>query len=474
MESVAIYLGIVKAGMTVVAIADSFPPLEIEKRLRIGKAKGIFTVDYSMRAGKKLSLYKKVVKADAPKTIVIPYKNNPVKKMREGDLLWEDFLSTNISFTSVECAPGAFTNILFSSGTTGDPKAIPWTHLTPIKAAADGYYHQDIHRGDVVCWPTNVGWMMGPWLIYQLINGATIALFYGAPTGSPFGKFVQDAKVTMLGIIPTIVKSWIATKDIENFNWSSIRCFSSTGECSHPDEVFYIMNITKFQAPVIEYCGGTEIGGGYVSSTLVQPHSPSTFTTPCLGLTFYILDHNNVPVKPTEHGEVFLSPPSIGLSEVLLNRNHHNEYFKECPKLKKNLTLRRHGDQFLLLHHGFFQSLGRADDTMKLGGIKVGSAELERAMSNHKAVSEVAAVGIQSKVGQTALIAFVVLKSSRGNMNKDNLKTEMQLLIRDRLNPLFKISDLVIVDSIPKTASNKIMRRILRDNYMKRVDGAKL
>lgn len=474
MESIAIYLGIVKAGMAVVAIADSFPPLEIEKRLRIGNAKGIFTVDYSMRAGKKLSLYKKVIKAGAPKVIVIPYKNNQVKKLREGDLLWEDFLSTNVNFTSVECKPEAYTNILFSSGTTGDPKAIPWTHLTPIKSAADGYYHQDIHTGDVVCWPTNVGWMMGPWLIYQLINNATIALFYGAPTGYPFGKFVQDAKVNMLGIIPTIVKSWIATKEMENFDWSSIKCFSSTGECSHPDEIFYIMNVTKFQAPVIEYCGGTEIGGGYVTSTLVQPHSPSTFTTPSLGLDFFILDPNNQPIVPHQHGEIFLSPPSIGLSEVLLNRDHHNEYYKDCPTTKDGRPLRRHGDQFLLLHNGFYQSLGRADDTMKLGGIKVGSAELERAMAGHKAVSEVAAIGIQSKVGQTALIAFVVLKSLRGNMAKDNLKNELQLLIRDRLNPLFKINDLVIVDSIPKTASNKIMRRVLRDNYVQRNNGAKL
>ena len=76
------------------------------------------------------------------------------------------------------------TNILFSSGTTGEPKAIPWTHVTPIKCAVDGLLHQDIHDDDRVAWPTNLGWMMGPWLIYaSLVNRATIALYGGAPTG---------------------------------------------------------------------------------------------------------------------------------------------------------------------------------------------------------------------------------------------------------------------------------------------------
>lgn len=460
--------------MVVVSIADSFPSLEIEKRLRIGNAKGVFTVDYYIRAGKKLSLYKKVVKAKAAKIIVIPNKNGQVKKLREGDLLWEDFLSQNNNFTSIERSPDSYSNILFSSGTTGDPKAIPWTHITPIKAAADGYYHQDIHQGDVVCWPTNVGWMMGPWLIFQLINKATIALFYGAPTGSLFGKFVQDAKVSVLGVIPTIVKSWMQTKEIENYDWRTIKCFSSTGECSHPDEIFYIMNMTRFKAPVIEYCGGTEIGGAYITSTLIQQHAASSFNTAALGIDFEILDQNGNPVQLNQHGEVFLYPPSIGLSEVLLNRNHSEEYYKGCPVLKNKRTLRRHGDQILKLHKGFYQSLGRADDTMKLGGIKVGAAELERAMSGHKAVSEVAAIGVQSKLGQTSLVVFVVLKSLRGNYSKENLRAELQNMIRDRLNPLFKISDVVIVESIPKTASNKMMRRVLRDNYIKRMTNSKL
>jgi acyl-coenzyme A synthetase/AMP-(fatty) acid ligase len=74
----------------------------------------------------------------------------------------------------------------------GEPKAIPWTNATPFKAAADAWCHMDIHKGDIVAWPTNLGWMMGPWLIFaSLLNGASMALYNGSPLGSGFAKFVQ-------------------------------------------------------------------------------------------------------------------------------------------------------------------------------------------------------------------------------------------------------------------------------------------
>ena len=135
-ESVAIYLGIVKAGCVVVGIADSFAPDEIATRLRIGKAKAIFTQDYINRAGKRLPLYEKVIAANAPKAIVFSADsklNLAMQKpcesgdtvapiQREDDMTWQDFLSDNETFTAVPCHPDAHTNILFSSGTTGEPE----------------------------------------------------------------------------------------------------------------------------------------------------------------------------------------------------------------------------------------------------------------------------------------------------------------------------------------------------------------
>jgi len=458
-EAVAIYLGIIKAGCAVVSIADSFAPDEIATRLKISNAKGIFTQDYLARNGKKLPLYEKVVDAKAPKAIVLPSNENVSMDLREGDIVWDDFLDANTEFESVACSPEDAINILFSSGTTGDPKAIPWTQTTPIKCASDAHLHHNIKPGEVLAWPTNLGWMMGPWLIFAaLLNKASVALFYGAPTTKEFCEFVQDAKVNMLGLVPSIVKVWRKTNCIKDLDWSCINEFSSTGECSNPSDMLYLMSRANYK-PVIEYCGGTEIGGGYITSTVIQPNAPATFTTPALGLDFTLLDEDG---NKTNNGEVAIIPPSIGLSTELLNKDHHKVYYQDMPLLHGKV-LRRHGDQVEQMELGLYRALGRVDDTMNLGGIKISSAEIERTLSELKTVTETAAIAVNpSDGGPSQLVIYTVTNQ---DTDKNTLKSEMQTMIKSKLNPLFKIHDVVFVDSLPRTASNKVMRRVLRDQY---------
>ena len=461
-ESVAIYLGIVKAGCVVVGIADSFAPDEIATRLRIGNAKAIFTQDYINRAGKRLPLYEKVIAANAPKTIIFASEGRErvAQTRREEDMTWQDFLSNTETFTAIPCHPDAYTNILFSSGTTGEPKAIPWTHTTPIKAATDAYLHHDIHPSDVLAWHTNLGWMMGPWLIYaSLINKATIALYEGVPTGRDFGVFVQNAKVSMLGVVPTLVRAWENTDCMHGLNWQAIRAFSSTGECSNPEEMLYLMSLAGYK-PVIEYCGGTEIGGGYITGTRVQPAAPSTFTTPALGLNFLLLDEDG---NLSDNGEIFIVSPSLGLSTNLLNADHNEVYFAGTPQP----NLRRHGDAIERLGNSYYRAHGRVDDTMNLSGIKVSSAEIEEVLNLVDGIQETAAVAISPKDGgPSQLVIYTVLAASEAAPAKQELHATLQAALSEHLNPLFRIHDVVIVDTLPRTASNKVMRRLLRQQAM--------
>jgi len=468
-ESVAIYLGIVKSGCAVVGIADSFAPDEIATRLRIGDAKAIFTQDSINRAGKRIPLYEKVIAANASKAIILRCEGGDggARTQREGDMTWNDFLSDTETFTAVPCHPDAHTNILFSSGTTGEPKAIPWTHTTPIKCAADAYLHHDIHANDVLAWYTNLGWMMGPWLIYaSLINKATIALYDGVPTGRDFGVFVQNAKVSMLGVVPTLVRAWKNTECMHGLDWRAIRAFSSTGECSNPEEMLYLMSLAGYK-PVIEYCGGTEIGGGYVTGTRVQPAAPSTFTTPALGLDFLLYDDRG---NPSDNGEVFIVPPSLGLSTSLLNADHDEVYFAGTP----HPDLRRHGDAIERLgkrleSEPWFAGIkyrvhGRVDDTMNLSGIKVSSAEIEEVLNIVDGIQETAAVAVSPEDGgPSRLVIYTVLMASEsGGPTKQEVHDTLQVALSQHLNPLFRIHDIVIVDALPRTASNKVMRRLLR------------
>ncbi len=461
LEAVAIYLAGIKAGMQVATIADSFTPEEIKARLDITHPKLVFTQDVQLRAGKKLDLYQKVVRAQAPKIVVIPAAGSVTIPLRHEDVLWDDFLVDNTHFESVICPADDTTTILFSSGTTGAPKAIPWTHITPLKSASDGYYHHDIHPDEVVAWPTNLGWMMGPWLVFaSLINRASMALYYGAPMGKDFGAFVEKAKINMLGLVPSIVKNWIATGDMEAFDWRAIKCFSSTGEASNPQEYAYLMALAG-EKPVLEYCGGTEIGGGYVCSTLVQDNIPSTFSTQALGGSFVLLDEQN---RVSDKGEVFIIPPVLGLSNRLLNRDHYEVYYKNTPRFNGQ-KLRRHGDRFLQLENGYYKAQGRVDDAMNLGGIKVSSLQIEAVVNTLDFVKESAAVAVSPRGGgpDKLILYYVPLR----DINPDNALQQIRHQIKTKLNPLFKASGAIALQKLPRTASGKVMRRKLREEAEK-------
>ncbi|KAK9073268.1 hypothetical protein SSX86_007592 [Deinandra increscens subsp. villosa] len=471
-KSVVIYLAIVLAGYVVVSIADSFAPSEISTRLVLSKAKAIFTQDLIIRGDRSLPLYSRVVDAESPLAIVIPSRGSSLSmKLRDGDISWQDFLEQvsnykNVEFVAVERSVEDFSNILFSSGTTGEPKAIPWTLATPFKAGADGWCHMDIQKGDVVAWPTNLGWMMGPWLVYaSLLNGASLALYNGSPLTVGFAKFVQDAKVTMLGVIPSIVRAWKTNNCTAGFDWSTIRCFGSTGEASNVDEHLWLMGRAQYK-PIIEYCGGTEIGGGFITGSLVQPQSLSAFSTPSLGCNLFILGTDGVPIPPNVPGvgELALNPLMFGASNTLLNANHYDVYFKGMPSWNEKI-LRRHGDVFERTIRGYYRAHGRADDTMNLGGIKVSSVEIERVCNSvDDKILETAAIGVTPDGGGPERLVIVVIFKDAIDSKPDliGMKRSLNRALQKNLNPLFKVSDVVALASLPRTATNKVMRRVLR------------
>lgn len=492
--SVSVYLAALYCGSTVISIADSFSAPEIANRLRLAQAEVVITMDHLVRGDKRLPLLPRVQQAtDLPCMVVGgeyassnhwdgPWFSSEPQGLRSQDYSWNTWLSDTGEQPHPPVALGAEDpiHLLFSSGTTGDPKVIPWTSLTPIKCAADGFFHQDIHADDVVAWPTNLGWMMGPWLIFAtLINRASMALYEDAPLGSGFGRFIQDSGTTILGLVPSIVKAWRATSIMEEFDWSRIRLFSSTGESSQREDYFYLSWLGGFK-PIIEYCGGTEIGGGYISATVLEDNAPATFTGPAIGLDVEILDEAG---NPATEGELYIVPPSIGLSQSLLNRDHYQTYYAGAPQANSNRSplrvsglgtdevqcdrvLRKHGDHFRRLPGDYFEAGGRTDDTMNLGGIKVSSLELERAINLVAGVRESAAVACSRDGGPDLLVVFLVLSDLQSTEAEAVWLSRLNQAIREQLNPLFKVSQVCLVPQLPRTASNKILRRTLRDQWL--------
>jgi acetyl-CoA synthetase len=461
-EAVAMYLGIIRIGAAAVSIPESFSASEIARRIRITDAAAVFTQDVILRGSKTLPLYERIVEAQAPPAIVLPGAGHMTVALRDQDRDWANFLSEDAEFETIICDAEDPINILFSSGTTGDPKAIPWNHVSPLKGAADARYHMDVHPGDVLAWPTSLGWMMGPWLILSsLLNRATIAIFDGSPLDRAFGRFLGDAGVTMLGVIPSLVRSWRASECMQDLDWNRIRVMASTGECSNADDMAWLMQLNGHR-PLIEYCGGTELAGGYISGTVLHPAIPACFSTLTLGTEALILDDNGAP---TENGELFLVPPTIGFTATLLNRDHDEAYHDDTPRGPNGKSLRRHGDQMERLPSGYYRAHGRMDDTMNLGGIKTSSAEIERVVLALESVREVAAIAIPSPGGGPDQLVVYALPETGPVVDQAQLLEEVRAAVKRELNPLFRVHELVITDALPRTPSNKIMRRVLREGY---------
>ncbi|PIN17171.1 Acyl-CoA synthetase [Handroanthus impetiginosus] len=474
--AVIIYLAIVLAGLVVVSIADSFAPKEIAVRLHISNAKAIFTQDFIVRGGRRIPLYSRVVEAAPDKVVVIPATGNDLAvQLRDQDLSWKSFLLGACSlprsnfYLPVYQPVDSVTNILFSSGTTGEPKAIPWTQLSPIRSATDSWTHLDVQTGDVLCWPTNLGWVVGPIILYScFLSGATLALYHGSPLGRGFGKFVQDAGVTILGTVPSLVKTWKSTQCMDGLDWTKIKSFGSTGETSSIDDDLWLSSRASYK-PVLECCGGTELAASYIYGNLLQPQAFGAFSSATMGTGFVILDENGNPYpddQPCE-GEVGLFPLYMGATNRLLNADHDEVYFKGMPMFK-GWQLRRHGDILKRTVGGYLVVQGRADDTMNLGGIKTSSVEIER-VCNHaeESVLETAAVSVAPPTGGPELLSvFVVLKEGF-SIKPNDLKMKFSRAIQTNLNPLFKVSFVKIVPEFPRTASNKLLRRVLRDQIKK-------
>ncbi|CAL4919624.1 unnamed protein product [Urochloa decumbens] len=470
-DAVIIYLAIVLGGFVVVSIADSFAPQEIGTRMAVSKAKAIFTQDFIIRGGKKVPLYSRVVQGTSSKAVVIPATGGYLGvTLRNGDVSWKDFLSRAAGRSSIYSAAyqsaDAITNILFSSGTTGEPKAIPWTQLAPIRCAADTWAHLDVQPQDIGCWPTNLGWVMGPIILYScFLNGATLALYHGSPLGRDFCKFVQDAGVTVLGSVPSLVKSWKAGNYAKGLDWTKIRVLGTTGEASDIDDNLWLTSRTSYK-PIVECCGGTELASSYIQGSLLQPQAFGAFSGASMSTGFVILDEQGTPYPDDVPcaGEVGLFPLYFGATNWLLNADHNKVYFDGMP-IYKGRQLRRHGDIVQRTVGGYYIVQGRADDTMNLGGIKTSSVEIERVCNRaDEGLLETAAVSIKPAGGGPEHLAILaVLKDRSAQYDVNLLKSKFQRAIQKNLNPLFKVSYVKIVPEFPRTASNKLLRRVLRD-----------
>ncbi len=476
-ETVVALLAINRIGAIAVPLFSGYGPSAISSRLRDVNAKALFTCDTLPRRGKpvnaKLVADEAVAECPEITRVIVVRRMRVTAPMKPGrDLTWDQLLATGdkAGGAARRAEPtGAEDPLIaiYTSGTTGRPKGILHTHCGfPVKSAQDMCFGTDVGRGTRIAWVTDIGWMMGPWLIYgALILGATVVLYDGAPDfpqPDRMWDFCERHKVEVLGISPTLVRALAAHGDewVEKHDLPGLRIFGSTGEPWNPDPWWWLFEkVGRRRVPIINYSGGTEISGGILMGNPLLPIKPCAFSAPCPGIAADVVDEDGRSVRGRV-GELVIRKPWIGQARGFWkdDERYLQTYWSRFP----NIWV--HGDWAMIDSDGHWYILGRSDDTLKIAGKRVGPAEVESILVGHPAVVEAAAIGAPDELKGNALVAFCVL--GEGEEVGDKLAEELRERVAAQLGKPLRPEKIFFVRALPKTRNAKVMRRVIRAAYL--------
>ena len=454
--NVAAFLAIIKAGCVCAPIPHSYSKEQITSILDSIDAHAIIVGEAYQRNGKDVNVYKKLAEVPLPKLVL-----GHVHLIDSTDIR-VDSLQKCASFKSILRDPNDVVFEIATSGTSGRGfKLISLSMIHVINYACLAFFHQNVQSGSITNWPTEMGWMMGPFATFgSFINGATMSVYRGATTTESFLEFLDKSAATSIGMIPSILlafdRNGILDKWTEtNRKLNHIQQVTITGERSDPMVLTKFLKLLPPNTPIIEIMGGTEVGV-YATSSVLHPLLLSSFSMPAMGSRFGV--HVDMTNDSEVEGEVFLRARDFGHSTKGKHFDHYAEYFEDAP-----MGWRRHGDRVNVNRDGYIQSIGRSDDSGNIGGIKVSALLIEHAVNQSPKVAESVAVFVSQKRGPDELLVVVVCGESVNTESPLELKDELNNLIK-AVNPLIRLSYLNIVDHIPKTASGKLMRKPFKNS----------
>ena len=450
-------------GAVQVPIFSGFAPHAVAARLADAEAKVLITCDASPRRG--VPVPTKAVAdeavADVPSIehIVVWRRLGDDCRMTPGrDVWWED---------AVADAPGTLPPLqvesehpyllAYTSGTTGRPKGALHVHGGfLVSIAREAAYQADIRAGDRVLFATDMGWIMGPWTVVGAgVLGAAVIFIEGAPDWPPdrIWHHVEDERVTMLGISPTLVRALLPHGE-PAVDLSSLHTVTTTGEPWNRGPYDWLDRHVcgGGRIPIVNVSGGTEVGACFLSVTPMEPTKPVSLGFPALGADLDVLDAEGRPVRG-EVGELVCRRPWPGMTRGLWNdpQRYVETYWSRFPGVWT------HGDWASVDQDGYWFLHGRSDDTLNIAGKRIGPAELESAALGCNAVAEAAAVGVAHPVKGEVPWLVCVLKPGM-EASADDVKTA----VAAELGKAFAPARVVFVSALPKTRSAKVVRRAVR------------
>lgn len=467
-ETVVAALAVAKLGAMFLPVFSGYGAEAIAVRLADAEAKALLCADGFYRRGKPVPMVatarEAISQVPSVETLVVVPR---LAAVDEGDhdgvrtISWPAPTEEVVPTEQVDSEHPLF--IAYTSGTTGKPKGSVHVHAGfTTKIAEEVAFQFDCRPDDRLFWFADFGWIMGPWeIVGALANGATVCLFEGAPDfpeTDRLWQFLEEHRVTILGISPTLVRAVMAHGDepVTSHDLSALRILGSTGEPWNETPYRWFSEVVGGgRCPVINISGGTEVGACFLSPHPVQPLTPMTLGGPALGMAVDVFDDHGQPVRG-EVGELVCTKPWPGMTRGLWQapERYLETYWDRWPDVWV------HGDWALIDDDGQWYLRGRSDDTIKIAGKRLGPAEVESALVAHPAVAEAAAIGVPHEVKGEALWCYVVLAA--GSEPSEELRTELTGVVTDALGKSFKPSVVRFSGALPKTRSAKVLRRAIR------------
>jgi acetyl-CoA synthetase len=471
-ETFVAFFAILKIGAIVMPLFSGFGPSPIQSRLNHGEARAVITANGTWRRGAAAPLKSvlDVALQEVPRVrhvIVTDRKGLGIEtRMRAGrDHWWDDVVpGDHRDVATLEMLAEDPAILLYTSGTTGEPKGCVWTHIGFIGSMVtrDIIICGDFKPSDRFFFFSDMGWMVGSMCAcIPSFAGGSLLIAKGTPDYPDTGRFwrlIADHKVSYLGVSPTIVRSLMRYGDeVENYDLSSLRITASGGEAwTETPWRWFFDHVCKQKIPIINISGGTEVGGCIFTGTPNHPMNPCSFSRPALGMGADIVDMSGKRVADGEVGELVLRHSSIGLTKSLwkADSRYLENYWSTIPGLWV------HGDFAMRGHDGLYYILGRSDDTIKISGKRTGPAELEGILIGTGKLAEAAVFGIPHRVKGSAIVcACVPMPSAAGAAG---LADELSAALVRGMGASYRPEKVLLLDDLPRTRNMKIMRRVLR------------
>jgi acetyl-CoA synthetase len=433
-------------------------------RLRDSRAVALITADGTTRRGKPVPMKQTaddaVASAPTVRAVVVVRHLGDDPAMQDGrDVYWDELPSDPPPVATVDMAANDPLTIIYTSGTTGAPKGIVHSHAGfCVKAAVDFAYGFDVHDDDVIAWIADMGWMLGPLLILGGLQlGATIVLTEGVPTHPRPDRIWDIAarnRVTLQGIAPTAARAILSSGEPVPVDLPHLRAFASTGEAWDEATWQWLFGaVGRGRRPIINYSGGTEVGGGILVAYPFLPADAAAFNGPLLGMDVAVADQEGKPVVG-EVGELVVLNTWPGMTHAFWE--DRTRYLETYWGRWDDVWL--HGDLASVDGNGAWRVHGRSDDTIKVSGRRVGPAELEAALLKDERVAEAAVIGVPDPQRGQRVVAFTVL---RDGVDTEDVRRSAELNVGRAFAPT-----LYIVPHLPKTKNGKIMRRAIRAQHL--------